>query len=84
MTGTRPETLSQASRFDQWVRVYLAAGLCPADAARAGWGHQLGFTQVPNACALCRPIVATFPIPAAGHWRKLRQPTGSTVRGEAA
>jgi hypothetical protein len=62
---------------------YLALGLCEECAGQAAWGHQSGFgphehvraghlaiESVRPPCKSCAPVVAGFPIPAAGPWRK--------------
>jgi hypothetical protein len=79
----RPETPGQAASWQTRKNKYLVLGLCHACAAQAAYGHQLGFGLHEHArgnhvtlegvhppCAVCAPIVAEFPIPAARGWRK--------------
>lgn len=68
-----PETPSQAKEFDRRKRTYREAGLCHACAAQAAFGHQSGFLQVHAPCRDCAPVVAGFPFPAEGAWRRFRR-----------
>ena len=65
-----PETLDGARTFDQRRDFYSELGLCNRCAAQAAFGHANGFASVCPACFDCATIVATFPDPAAGGWRK--------------
>jgi hypothetical protein len=69
--STAPETLRQARRFDERAKQYRRALRCHRCAAQAAYGHQEGFANVDPPCAACRPIVATFPVPAGNGWRKI-------------
>lgn len=68
-----PETPSQAKEFDRRKRTYREAGLCHTCAAQAAFGHQSGFLQVHGPCTGCAPVVAGFPLPAGGAWRRFRR-----------
>lgn len=83
MNCTKPETHSQAASWQFRRNKYLALGLCDACAGQAAYGHQSGFAPhehvrgghlvlegVRPPCPACVPIVAAFPVPAAGGWRK--------------
>ncbi len=69
--SNEPETLRQARRFDERATQYRRALGCDRCAAQAAYGHQEGFADVHPPCAACRPIVATFPVPAVNGWRKI-------------
>lgn len=79
----QPETHGQAASARWREGKYLEQGLCPACAVQAALGHQMGFTAhehvrgnhvvlegVNPPCDSCAPIVAGFPVPAGGGWRK--------------
>lgn len=68
-----PETLGQARVWDRKRNRYLIAGLCPPCAAQAAYGHAEGFQDIRNPCAVCQPIVNTFPNagPRGSKWRKI-------------
>jgi hypothetical protein len=72
-----------AASWQTRVNKYLALGLCDSCAAQAAYGHQSGFgphehvrsghmaiESVRPPCDRCTPIVAAFPVEAAGAWRK--------------
>lgn len=67
----RPETLREAIEWDTTKGHYFKLGLCHACAARAAYGHQLGFTLAKPPCGLCAPLVAAFPVAAPNGWRKV-------------
>jgi hypothetical protein len=66
----RPETLQQAREWQTTRVAYLNLGLCQLGAARAGYGHQLGFALLEPPCSACLPAVRGFDLDAGGGWRK--------------
>lgn len=73
----RPETIGQANAWDAIKRRYLAAGFCHRCAARAAWGHQIGFTKTDPPCEHC----AGLTVPEIAGERAARwsgQPTDQT------
>jgi hypothetical protein len=71
--GDEPESVTQARTWDRKYRRYLVAGLCHPCAAKASWGHSLGFQKIDDPCAKCQPIVNQFatPGPEGSKWRKV-------------
>lgn len=53
----RPETLSQAKRWDSLASRFRAAGFCPACAAAMAWSRQLRTACDP--CPLCADLDTT-------------------------
>jgi len=79
----RAETPSMAASWTRRRNRYRVLGLCETCAAQAAYGHQSGFgphehiraghlvlESVQSPCGKCAPVVASFPVPAAGGWRK--------------
>ena len=69
---TKPETFSQARRWQVVNNKYLSYGLCPRCASQAAWGHQNGFSTLHEPCIDCKPLVALLPISTGinSPWRK--------------
>lgn len=69
---TEPEGLGQARTWDRKKQRYVLAGLCEPCAAKAAWGHAIGFQKIEDPCVSCQPIVNAFPDegPRGSKWRK--------------
>lgn len=65
----RPETITQAIRWQTVKNHYVTLGLCHVCAAQAANGHQIGFTRINQQCTDCAGVVAGFPDGAANGWR---------------
>ena len=72
-TENGPETLGQARVWTRKQGRYELAGLDPACAAQAAWGHAVGFQKIKDPCLVCLPIVAAFPVPGpkGSKWNKI-------------
>jgi hypothetical protein len=83
VTCGKPETPGQAASWLTRMNKYLELGLCHGCAAQAAYGHQNGFAphehvrgghmvieSIQPPCKACALVVAGFPVPAAGGWRK--------------
>ena len=60
-SSERPETLTQAKRWDVQKSRAVAHGLCAVCASAYSWGLQIGFTHSRPPCASCAVIVAATP-----------------------
>jgi hypothetical protein len=60
----KPETVRQAVRWDNRYNEYEQKGLCPACAARAAWGHQIGSRRVGTVCTSCQALMPLAGEPA--------------------
>ena len=48
------ETVAQAERFDELVKLYVRAGFCRPCSGQAASGHAVGFPNVRAVCSDCR------------------------------
>ena len=78
----KPETQSQANRWQRVCRLAEEAGLCSRCAAQFAWATQGGaggFSSVHPPCAACTVVMLEWPAVRANGWRA---PNGDTSRSE--
>lgn len=65
----RPESLTEARRWERYRSEFDALGLCGRCACQAAYGVQVGWSHVHPPCDRCRPVLAVFTRAGPNGWR---------------